>query len=353
MKKLWILLLCLVFMVQAAAVQAPADKEELLAGLYEADITTVRRALDLRLISCAELTEYYLERIEAYNDTYHCFITLCDNAMEEARQRDADLAAGRGKGSLFGIPVVVKDNIQYAGYPTTNGVHMHSGPVEESAAIVQLLLREGAVIIGKTNMSAAAQDAVRSVSAEGLETLNAYNPSLASGGSSGGSAAAVSLNFAMAGLGTDTNASLRYPSALNGCVSMRPTAGLLDRDGCILLNHDRDTPGAITRSVQDQALMLDAITGQKYGYFENLNADLIKGMRIGILAELSYPVPGTFNRKEKNLDPEICSAFDRAVNELKQCGAEIITVSMPRIFYLKAMEEETAQESGIMRHCRS
>lgn len=349
MKKLWILLLCLLLIGQAAAAPAEKsvamDREALLAGLYEADIATVRRAIDLRLISCEELTEYYLERIEEYNDTFHCFITLCDNAVEVARQRDAALAAGQGRGALFGIPVVVKDNIQYEGYPTTNGVRMNSGPVDESAVIVQHLLREGAVILGKTNMSAAAQDAVRSMNAAGMETFNAYDPCLASGGSSGGSAVAVSLNFAMAGLGTDTNASLRYPSALNGCVSMRPTTGLIDREGCVILNGSRDTPGAITRSVRDQALMLDVITGGENEYMKNLNPEAIRGMRIGVLEELSYPVPGTFNRKENNLDPEICQAFEQAVSELRTCGAEVIQVSMPRLFYLKAMADGGSTQS--------
>lgn len=341
MKKIWILLLCMVLAVQAAA--APQDqtegrdKEALLAGLYEADIATVRRAIDLRLISCTELTEYYLERIEKYNDTFHCFITICDNALEVARQRDWDLAAGRGRGKLFGIPIVVKDNIDCRGCPTTNGVSMNAGPADSNAAIVQYLLDEGAVILGKTNMSAAAQDARRSVSAGGLETHNAYDPCLSPGGSSGGSAAAVSLNFAMAGLGTDTNVSLRYPSALNGCVSMRPTVGLVERDGCVILNRKRDTPGAITRSVRDQALMLDVITGGRNGYLEHLDPDAIRGMRIGVLAELSYPVPGgVYDRKEGKLDPEIRRAFDRAVEELKECGAEVVILSIPGIFRLKA-----------------
>ena len=341
MKKFWVLLLCLLLAGQAAAVPLEttdaSDREALLAGLFEADIATARRAIDLRLISCTELTEYYLERIEEYNDTFHCFITLCDNALEVAQQRDADLAAGRGRGALFGIPVVVKDNIRYEGYPATNGLKMNSGPVDESAVVVQHLLREGAVILGKTNMSAGAQDAYRSVNAAGMETFNAYDPCLAAGGSSGGSAVAVSLNFAMAGLGTDTNSSLRYPAALNGCVSMRPTTGLIDREGCIILNHKKDTPGAITRSVRDQALMLDVLTGGENNYVKNLNPDAIKGMRIGVLAELSYPTPGVYDRKKDSLDPEICQAFDRAVSELKTCGAEIVTVSMPEIFRLKTV----------------
>ncbi|MBE6985081.1 MAG: amidase [Ruminococcaceae bacterium] len=339
MKRILLLLLCFLFVFSASAstfeieedYTVTVDKNALLAALYEADISSLRQAIDLGLISCQELTEYYLERIEAYNDTFQCFITLCDNAVEVAKQRDAALAKGNVRGSLFGIPIVVKDNIEYEGYPTTNGyAYANRAPSEKNAAVVQHLLDEGAVILGKTNMSAGAQDAICSTNAAGLQTFNAYNPNLASGGSSGGSAVAVCLNFAAAGLGTDTNVSLRYPSALNGCVSLRPTFDLVDNEGCILLNQKRDTVGAITRTVVDQAIMLDAMTGSSYS--ENLNENALDGMRIGILAEFSYPVQEIGFRSDDTLDDEIQAAFDQAVEELTMCGAEVVTVSIPTIF---------------------
>lgn len=344
MKKLIIFLLCFLLSAQVFAAgseeiedffpEGTDDRQALLAALYEANISTLREAIDLGLISCRELTEYYLERIDAYNETYNCFITLCDDALNVADARDAALADGTAEGALFGIPVVVKDNIDYEGYPTTNGYWYYKSDCAESATVVQYLLDEGAIILGKTNMSAGAQDAICSVSDRVLETFNAYNAELASGGSSGGSAAAVSLNFAVAGLGTDTNVSLRYPSALNGCVTLRPTVGLLAREGCVVLNPSRDTSGAITRNVMDQAIMLDVLTGGTQGYTEKLDANALQhGMRIGVLAELSYPLPGSYDREENNLDAEICAAFDNAVAELASCGAELVTVSMPDIFY--------------------
>lgn len=352
MKKLVLFLLCFLLSAQVFAAdigeiedffpEEADDRQTLLAALYEADISTLREAIDLGLISCRELTEYYLERIETYNETYNCFITLCDNALDLADERDEALADGTARGALFGIPVVVKDNIDYEGYPTTNGFWYYKSACIESAKVVQYLLDEGAIVLGKTNMSAGAQDAVCSVSDRVLETFNAYDPELASGGSSGGSASAVSLNFAVAGLGTDTNVSLRYPSALNGCVALRPTVGLLECDGCVILNHSRDTPGAITRSVADQAIMLDVITGGTHGYAENLDANALEGMRIGVLAELSYPLPGSYDREENDLDAEICAAFDAAVSELTSCGAEVVTVSMPEVFsYVASMGDST------------
>ncbi len=310
------------------------EKKALLSALYNADIATLREAIDLRLITCRELTEYYLERIVAYNQDYNCFITMCDNALSIADERDAAIAAGEAKGSLFGIPIVVKDNIDYKGYHTTNGYKKKDNQIAATnAAIVDNLIAEGAVILAKANMSKGAQEARLSISSSVGETRNAYDIDLASGGSSGGSAVATALDFAAGSLGTDTNSSLRYPAALNGCVSLRPTSGLLDRDGIVILNSKRDTPGAITRTVKDQAILLDALVGNG-SYTENLNVNALAGLRIGILKELSGPVNSITSRKKGNLDKEILAAFEQAVEELKACGAEVIEVSLPKVFTL-------------------
>ncbi len=326
----------------------PEDKQALLSALYESDISSVREALELRLISCEELTAYYLERIETYNEPYNCFITLCDNALEVARQRDEQMAAGEGDGLLFGIPVVLKDNIQYAGYPTTNGRASRLETISrENAAVVDYLLAEGAVILGKTNMSTAAQNARVSRSNAAGETKNAYDPHLASGGSSGGSAVAVSLNFAMAGLGTDTNSSLRFPAALNGCVSLRSSKGLLSKEGLVMLNRLRDTPGAITRTVYDQAVMLDVISGGEHRYAENLNGDALNGVRIGVLKELARPRSGS--RSDAAMNDEIQAAFDRALEELSACGAQVVEVSLPNLFSLSQATFAHDDASAIAR----
>ncbi len=318
------------------------DKRELLAALYEADIESIREAIDMKLITCRELVEYYIERIDEYNDSFNCFITICDNAVSEADKRDAEIAAGTAEGRLFGIPIVVKDNIEYAGYYTTNGKKFENSAISEvNAAIVQNLLDEGAVIIGKSNMSTSAQEARASRSKAVGETYNAYNTELASGGSSGGSAVATSLNFGTASLGTDTNSSLRYPAALNGCVSLRPTTGLVSKSGCIILNRRRDTAGAITRTVRDQAIMLEVIVGGNTAYNQKLSADVLEGMRIGILKELTYAVDGKYNRTDRAIDDEIEAAFANAVKELEACGAMVIEVSLPDIFEMSAACDES------------
>ncbi len=339
--------------VSAGNTTETTDKSAILSALYEADISTIREAIDLELITCEELTSYYLERIEKYNDKYNCFITMCDDALEVAKQRDEELKDGNSDGVLFGIPVVIKDNIDLEGYYTTNGhLYEKSKIADSNATIVDYLLNEGAVIIGKTNMSTDAQDARISYSEIKGQTKNAYNTLLASGGSSGGTAVSVSLNFAVAGLGTDTNSSLRIPAILNGCVSLRSTFNLIDYTGCTTLNSSRDVAGAITRTVYDQAIMMDVLTNGQYQFTENLDKNALDGIKIGILKELSYAtnsasITGTEEernaiatkfdisaRTNKHIDDEVATAFSNAITELENCGAGVITVSMPNLWNL-------------------
>ena len=309
------------------------SKEAILASMWEADISQIREAYAKNLFTCTELTAYYLERIEVYNETYNCFITLCDDALEQAALRDEEIAAGVTDKTLLGIPIVIKDNMDYIGYHTTNGYQKQSSQIAyDNADVVEYMLQQGAVIIGKTNMSVGAMDHKASNSYAVGETKNAYNSQLSSAGSSGGSASAVSLNFAVAGLGTDTNSSLRLPAAYNGCVSLRATWNTLSTNGIRKLNSKKDVPGVITRTVMDQAICLDVLSGGATSYAENLNDQVLSGMRIGILTE--YAGAHVWGRNDKNIDEEIVDAFYSAVEELKQCGVEIVEVSIPSVFHL-------------------
>ena len=310
-------------------------KETVLAALYEADIPSLRKAIDLGLVSCVELTQYYLDRIEAYNDDYNCFITICDNALDKAKACDELLAKGKGKGSMFGIPVVLKDNYHYKGYPMTNGHYLEDSEISSTTAqVVKNLLNEGAIVLAKTNMSTEAENSIITYSEAIGYTKGAYDPLIVSGGSSGGSAVATSLNFSPVGLGTDTNASLRYPAALAGCVSLRTTLGKLPMDGIKRLNRTRDVVGAITETVYEQALVLDAMSGGTTAYVKNLQDDVLEGMRFGVLKELAYPNRSNYLYTEENIDDEIEAAFAQAIAELESLGAQVVTISVPDIFTL-------------------
>ncbi|MBQ8767231.1 MAG: amidase [Clostridia bacterium] len=357
MKRIFSIILALILLLSSftmafAEDKPTVEKESILSALYEADITTIRTAIENCVISCEELTSYYIERIEKYNSKYNCFITICYDSLDVAKERDTALANGENSGSLFGVPIVIKDNMDLEGYYTTNGHKFENSEIAtDNARVVSLLLEEGAVIVGKTNMSTDAQDARTSYSKVKGETKNAYSTLLSAGGSSGGTASAVSLNFAAAGLGTDTNSSLRIPAILNGCYSLRPTLNKISFDGCTHLNNSRDVVGAVTRSVYDQAIMLDVLTENKYSYERNLNPNALNGMKFGILSELTYPVSTSLitetdeelrekkikqfdiqYRTENNIDSEISSAFNKAVSNLQSCGAEVVTVSMPQLF---------------------
>lgn len=319
------------------------DKETLLSFVYEADIPSLHRLLEEGYVTSSELCGFYLDRIDSYNDDYNCFVTLCDDVLSEAAEHDEVISAGEDFGLLYGIPVVIKDNIDVASCVSSNGVTKKKAEAETDSAVVSFLKKEGAVIIGKTNMSTEAQMSRYTVSLVSGETKNAYSTDLSSGGSSGGSAVAVSLDFASAALGTDTNSSLRYPAALNGCVALRPTFGLTDRDGVITLNSQRDVVGSITRTVTDQAIMLDCLTENEYSYFENLNADAIKGMKIGVLKELSSATANS-PWSSSEIDGEIISAFSAAVEILEKCGAEVTEVSLSNLFSMSAACSEDRSE---------
>ncbi|MEE0928611.1 MAG: amidase [Acutalibacteraceae bacterium] len=315
--------------------QYSVDKKAVLSALYEAEISETVRAIKEGLISCEEITRYYLSRIKEYDADYNCFITLCDDALAVAKARDKALSEGKAEGLLFGVPIVIKDNMDLQGYYTTSGNKLSKSKIaDKNADVVELLLNQGAVIIGKTNMSTNAQDARQSYSKIAGHTFNAYSKYMASGGSSGGSAVATSLNFAAAALGTDTNSSLRYPAALNGLVSLRTTTGLVSTTGCDALVASRDVAGAITRTVADQALMLDVLTEGENAYYENLDDTVLKGMKIGIITELSYATSLKKVRSQKNLDSEVEVAFENAVSELRSLGAEVKEISMKNLFKL-------------------
>ncbi len=316
MKKLSALILAVILFITAVSAKESVSLEN-------ATIEEMQKALSYGLISCEELTLYCLDRIEKYNQEYNCFITLFDNALEKAKEKDEQLQNGTAKGKLFGIPVVVKDNMDIAGYPTTNGYSFENADTASSnAKVVQALIDEGAIIIGKTNMSAGAEDARSSKSEAIGHTANAYNPLLTPGGSSGGSAVAVSLNFAFLGLGTDTNSSLRVPAALNGCIALRSTYGLIPTEGIVPLNETRDVAGALTDNAYDQALIMDILTDFKYSYTENLNSNALSGARIGIVSDLVF---------DKKADKEILAAFKNAIDEFLELGAQVELVLFPEL----------------------
>lgn len=325
------------------------DKSELIGMSFEASITELSELLNHGVFTSEELTAYYLERIEEYNPDFNCFISFCDEAMEVAKLRDEQRERGEILGKLHGIPIVIKDNIDVEGYPTTNGENWRKNNVAtDNANVVQKLVDAGAIIIGKTNMSTMADYAEHSISQVQGETKNAYSLAHSPGGSSGGSAVSVSLNFAAAALGTDTNSSLRVPSAYAGTVSLRPGYGLIDKDGVVPLVYDRDVVGTITKSVVDQALMLDVMTDNKYAFSDNLDADYLNGAKIGYIVQLCELTPNfPFNRSDVNM--EILDMVNQALKDMEKVGATIIRIDMPNLFYYNSTRSFDAMYADLKK----
>ena len=309
----------------------------------------IRSLLENGEITSEELCEVYIERINTYDKDgikLNSVIFLNTSATEQAKILDAERKAGKTRGALHGIPILVKDNIDVAGFPTTLGKKSDVfEPKAEDAEAVKKLVDAGAIILGKTNLSTGDLNSRYTLSSIIGQTLNVFNTDYSSGGSSGGSAVSVAASFAAASLATDTNSSLISPASLNGVVAFRPTHDTVSYVGCENIVKARDTVGPVTKTVSDSALMMEVLTGQK-DFVSSLKKDALKGKTVAILKELytyTYNSPNEF----KNTDKEIVVLFDKAVEDIKGAGANVVTISIPSIFkYATSCRESLSTSSS-------
>ena len=223
--------------------------------------------LDKEIITSEELVNLYLDRINTYNDSFKAIITVNPNIVEEAKESDKLRKENKKRGILEGIPIIVKDNIDVKGMPTTAGAKaLADNYPNEDAEVIKKLKAEGALIIAKANMSEFAFSAKESYSSFGYVS-NAYRLDYTSYGSSGGSAVGLALNFGSIALGTDTNSSVRLPAAGAGLVGIRPTTGKISSNGVINYDINRDTVGIISKSVLDNKILWGIITDEKFDFF--------------------------------------------------------------------------------------
>ena len=303
--------------------------------LPEWTVVELQEKMESGELTARQIAELYLQRIEEVDKNgpfINSIIELNPDAFEIADILDAERTAGKVRGPLHGIPVLIKDNIDtHDNMQTTAGSLALEGNIAaKDAFIVKKLRKAGAIILGKTNLSEWAnfrgKNSVSGWSSRGGLTRNPHALDRSACGSSSGSGAAVAANLAIAAVGTETDGSIICPAQTNGIVGIKPTLGLLSRSGIIPIAHSQDTPGPMARTVTDAAILLGAMTGidkldpatgasrkrSLKDYTKSLGYDGLKGARIGVARNMA------------GSNPRILKIFELCIEVMKQLGAVII-----------------------------
>lgn len=301
--------------------------------LSEANIQSLQGMMEDGTLTSEMLVKYYQERIEKYDDNksgYNSVMTINPDAISIAKSLDEERKAGKVRGPMHGIPVLIKDNIDSKDkMPNTGGsVLLKDNYPNQDAFIVQQLREAGAVLLGKTNLSEWANfrstNSSSGWSSLGGQTKNAYNTDKSPCGSSAGSGVAVALDFCSVAIGTETDGSIACPSAVNGIVGIKPTVGLWSRSGIIPISFTQDTPGPMARSVKDAATFLGACIGidprDSKTNSQKAESDYTKYCIEGSLKGTRLGVDPAF----MDADGEIGKVFNEAIKSLEAAGAEIV-----------------------------
>ena len=303
--------------------------------MYQGSIKELHQQLVNKERTAVEITRSTLEQIEAVEPKVKAFLAIAaDLALATAEEVDARIAAGESIGMLEGIPLGIKDNMCTKGIKTTCASQILANfvPPYEST-VTQKLKDAGAVFVGKTNLDEFAMGGSTENSSFQV-TANPWDLERVPGGSSGGSAAAVAAGECVASLGSDTGGSIRQPASLCGVVGLKPTYGLVSRFGLVAFGSSLDQIGPFSRTVEDSAILLQAIAGHDPkdatslkidipDYTQYLQPELKKGLKVGIIKE-------TFG---EGVDPVVAETVKQAIAKLEELGAEVKEISCPRFRY--------------------
>jgi aspartyl-tRNA(Asn)/glutamyl-tRNA(Gln) amidotransferase subunit A len=310
-------------------------------GNHELTIAALALRLRRKEVSPVEIARACLERIERLNPALNAFITvMAESALSEARVAEAEIGRGEWRGPLHGIPIALKDLIDTAGVRTTAASALYKDRIpNEDAEVVRRLRKAGAVILGKNNLHEFAYGGSSLVSYFG-DVHNPWDASRIAGGSSGGSAAAVAAGLGYAAIGTDTAGSIREPAALCGCVGLKPTYGRVSSRGVIPLSSSLDHVGPLAATVEDAAIVLQAIAGYDAGDITSVDvpaADYVAALRSDA-KPLRVGVPRNYFFDD--LDHEVGAAVESALQEMRTLVAEIkeVQIEVPTDRTLQAAE---------------
>ena len=298
------------------------------------DLTAVELAGQIKSgkTTAVEAMEAVIANIDSKEEELNCYVTFDrEAALSAAKEAQKKIEAGELTGPLAGVPIAIKDNMCTEGVLTTCSSKILGNFIPQfSSEAVKRIEEAGAVVIGKTNMDEFAMGSTTETSAYG-PTKNPWNTEHVPGGSSGGSAAAVAANECFCALGSDTGGSIRQPASFCGVVGLKPTYGTVSRYGLIAYASSFDQIGPITTSVEDAALVFDAIAqhdpmdstsqGKKESAAASLNKE-IKGMKIGIVKEYF-----------EGINEDVRTAMEKSIETYRQLGAEIVECSIPEIKY--------------------
>lgn len=307
------------------------DYETLKPLILEQDIPTLQKHITDGKLNYEKLTKFYLYRIRKFdreNDlSLNSVISINPNVIEQAKQADKTRFIDAPH-PIFGMPILLKDNINASGMPTTAGAVALKDNITEDAFIVQQLKKQGAIILGKANLSEWAYffcgDCPSGYSAIGGQTLNPYGRRVFdTGGSSSGSGVAMAANFAVAAVGSETSGSILSPSSANSIVGLKPTIGLVSRSGIVPISSTLDTAGPMTKNVIDNAIVLDAMFGEDLSDSKSIYALWLNGFYYEDLPQSKSLDGKTFGAFKRLLTD---SLYVTAIEDLKALGATIVEV---------------------------
>ncbi|MBI4437744.1 Asp-tRNA(Asn)/Glu-tRNA(Gln) amidotransferase subunit GatA [Candidatus Uhrbacteria bacterium] len=287
-------------------------------------------------LTAVDYAQGCLDAIANGNENLNAFLEVSQTALDEAASIDARRAAGESLGSLAGIPIGLKDNMLVRGWGSTSGSQILEGyRGAYDSTITQRLQAAGAILIGRTNMDEFAMGSSTETSHHGA-SCNPWDAQKVPGGSSGGSAVAVAAGFIPAALGSDTGGSIRQPASLCGVVGLKPTYGRVSRYGLMALASSFDQIGPITRTVEDAALILEAIEGRdpKDGTSVELTNTTVPALIEKSVDGMTLGVPKEYFAS--GMDAHVASVVHEAIAELERAGAKIQEISMPHSEYALA-----------------